>query len=196
LVTSDTERQHLAEELARGPERRLAEIAELVAQLAPGDREGPTVRALEHVHQAREDLAALSAGLYPGELSELGLAGALTQVAARGPLSVEARISVPPLSDELEAAAYFVACEALTNVVKHAAVDRAQLRAEVQEGLLVIEVTDDGRGGADAAGAGLTGLADRVMTLGGTLRIDTVTSGGTRVTAALPLAPAQEEDSG
>jgi signal transduction histidine kinase len=87
---------------------------------------------------------------------------------------------------EIEASAYFIVAEALTNVVKHAHAARAQVRAAVQDGLLHVEVRDDGIGGADPGGHGLVGINDRVTALGGQLRIEDAPGGGTVVAATLP----------
>ena len=93
------------------------------------------------------------------------------------------------LSPEVEATAYFVASEALANVAKHANASRAVVRATRENGLLVVEVSDDGVGGADAgAGSGLNGLADRVEAHGGRLSIDSVRNSGTRVVVEIPCA--------
>jgi signal transduction histidine kinase len=94
-----------------------------------------------------------------------------------------------PLPAPVEAAAYFVASEALTNVAKHAAATQATVRTAWADGAAVIEVIDDGVGGADlAAGSGLQGLADRIEALGGSLRVESAPGEGTRVWARIPLA--------
>jgi signal transduction histidine kinase len=89
---------------------------------------------------------------------------------------------------EIEASAYFIVAEALTNVVKHAAATRADVTARVEGMLLLVEVRDDGVGGADNGGHGLVGIGDRVTALGGCLEIDSPAGGGTRIVATLPLA--------
>ena len=103
------------------------------------------------------------------------------------PLPVKNRVSVQRLAPEVEATAYFVVAEALTNVAKHSHADRAAVSAEVENGGLHIEVRDDGIGGANAAGTGLVGLADRVAALAGTLRLESPADGGTLVTADIPV---------
>ena len=91
----------------------------------------------------------------------------------------------------MEAAAYFVCSEALTNIAKYAHASQASVRLETGDGVLTVEVADDGAGGADpAGGSGLRGLVDRVEALGGRLRIDSPPGRGTRLTAQLPLAQA------
>jgi signal transduction histidine kinase len=91
------------------------------------------------------------------------------------------------LPPEIEASAYFIVAEALTNVVKHSEAARAEVRAVVEYDTLRVEVRDDGVGGADLDGAGLTGVADRAAALGGRLRIDSPAGGGTLMTAEFPL---------
>ena len=88
---------------------------------------------------------------------------------------------------EVEASAYFIIAEALTNVIKHAHAERVEVRARVHDGMLRIDVCDDGIGGADAQGPGLQGLADRAAALGGRLEVERPDVGGTRLTAALPI---------
>jgi signal transduction histidine kinase len=104
-------------------------------------------------------------------------------------LDVPVRVDVPAerFPAEIEASAYFIVAEALTNVVKHSHAGRAEVRASVAEGMLRIEVRDDGTGGADRDGHGLVGIADRATALGGRLEIESPAGGGTRVTATLPL---------
>jgi signal transduction histidine kinase len=123
-------------------------------------------------------------------LTEEGLAGALESLAARTPLPVE--ITAAPedrLPGEIEAAAYFVVCEAIANAVKHAQATEIRVSAERRNGRLVIEVEDDGIGGArENGGSGLRGLVDRVEAHGGTLRVESPPGGGTRVIGELPCA--------
>ena len=99
---------------------------------------------------------------------------------------------MPPerFAAEIEASAYFIVAEALTNVVKHADAQRAEVRASVEDGMLHVEVRDDGIGGADPHGHGLVGIADRVTALGGRLAVGEAIGGGTLVAASLPLSEA------
>jgi signal transduction histidine kinase len=117
-----------------------------------------------------------------------GLAVALESLAARAPVPLTLKVDVPGKGDEaIEVAAYYVVCESLTNIGKHADARSATVEVVEREGKLVIEVADDGRGGADAErGSGLRGLADRVEALGGRLRVWTPVGGGTLVRAELP----------
>jgi signal transduction histidine kinase len=103
------------------------------------------------------------------------------------PVPVEIGVSVERLAPEVEATAYYIVAEALTNVAKHSHADRASVSARVENGDLRIQVRDDGIGGAKAAGTGLVGLADRVAALDGTLRLETPAGGGTLVAADIPV---------
>jgi signal transduction histidine kinase len=104
------------------------------------------------------------------------------------PVPVEIDVVVGPLPAAVEATAYFVVAEALTNVAKHACADRAAVLARIEDGTLAVEVRDDGAGGARPEGSGLVGLADRLAVLDGRLRIESPADGGTLIAAAIPLA--------
>jgi signal transduction histidine kinase len=112
----------------------------------------------------------------------------LQALALRTPISVEV-IAIPArrLPERVEAAAYYVVAEALANVQKHADAQSVMVRATIDEGQLVVEVADDGTGGADARGSGLRGLADRVEALGGSLQLQSPPDGGTRLVARIPF---------
>jgi signal transduction histidine kinase len=121
-------------------------------------------------------------------LTERGLETALEVLAARTPIPVELDVSVPErLPEPVEAAAYYVASEALANVVKHAKAQAAGVRVEHEGSQAVIEVEDDGVGGANPDGSGLCGLRDRVETLNGRLHIESLPGVGTVVRAELPV---------
>src|SRR5204863_5890646 len=146
-------------------------------QFGPGDPELERVLgdAVSELQVAVEELRELARGVHPAVLTEEGLPGALVSLAARTPMPV--RIEATPedrLPGEIEAAAYFVACEAIANAVKHAHATQIRVSAHRRNGTLVIEVEDDGVGGAreNGSGSGLRGLVDRVEAHGGTLRID------------------------
>jgi signal transduction histidine kinase len=135
------------------------------------------------------ELRELARGMYPAILTDAGLGPALESLAYRA--SVPARIaSVPPvrLSAPVEATAYFVVSEALANVAKHAKASHATIDAHLEDGHLMVEVTDDGVGGASASGgSGLIGLTDRVAALNGSLRVQSPVGGGTRILAEIPV---------
>jgi len=103
------------------------------------------------------------------------------------PVPVENDVSVGRLPAAVEATAYFVVAEALTNVAKHARAERAGVTARVEDGTLVVHVRDDGVGGAQRDGSGLTGLTDRLAALDGELRVESPVHGGTVVAATIPL---------
>jgi signal transduction histidine kinase len=103
-------------------------------------------------------------------------------------LPVDVDVPRERLPADIEASAYFIVAEALTNVVKHAKASRASVRASIDDGVLTLEVRDDGVGGADPAGHGLLGVADRVDALGGRLKIEGADGSGTTLTARLPLS--------
>jgi signal transduction histidine kinase len=104
-------------------------------------------------------------------------------------LDVPVRLDVPPerFAADIEASAYFVVAEALTNVVKHAHAEHAEVRVFVEDGMLHVHVRDDGVGGADPVGHGLVGIADRVTALGGRFAVQDATGGGTLAAASIPL---------
>jgi signal transduction histidine kinase len=136
---------------------------------------------------AQAQLSALARGIHPAELTELGLAEALHELCGRAGTTIEWTIADRRLDAATEAAAYFVCSEALANVAKHSGASETTVRVATDNGLLTVEVTDDGVGGADAAaGTGLQGLSDRVETLGGRLTVASPPEGGTRVVAELP----------
>jgi signal transduction histidine kinase len=109
-------------------------------------------------------------------------------LAGRMPLPVEVGVSVGRLPRPVEASAYFVVAEALTNVAKHSRAGRAAVTAHIEDGTLHVRVRDDGVGGARADGSGLVGLADRLAVLDGRLEVENPADGGTLVAAAIPLA--------
>ena len=144
--------------------------------------------AAAELEQATAELRELARGIHPGLLTDRGLVPALEALASRAPVPVElsAEVERRP-APGVEAAAYFLVSEALANVAKHAGADEATVRVSNQNGSLLIEVTDDGRGGADPDGSGLRGLADRVSALDGEFSVLEAGSGGTVVRASIPL---------
>jgi signal transduction histidine kinase len=144
--------------------------------------------AVEQLQAAVHELRELARGVHPAILTEEGLAAALESLVVRAPLPV-VLVAAPDrrLSAEVEATAYFVACEGLANVVKHADASAATISARRDDGLLLVEVADDGIGTASSnGGSGLRGLGDRVEALGGRLRVETPAEGGTRIVAEIP----------
>jgi signal transduction histidine kinase len=184
LVTAaEAERRHFGERLRGSAEWHL-DAAEQ-ALTAEGDRAGSLATELRSV---RTDIQTLAEGLHPAALVHGGLDGALAALATSSTISVEvvARTGqrLPPA---VEGAAWFVCSEALANVAKHSAASCAHVRVARRDGVLHIEISDDGRGGADPArGSGLRGLAERVEALGGRLWVAERLGGGTVVAAELP----------
>jgi signal transduction histidine kinase len=143
--------------------------------------------ALEHAQRGNTELRELAHGILPPVLVQGGLRSGVRSIVSRLDLPVEVEVPSERFPAEVEASAYFVVAEALTNVVKHSHAERAEVRARVEDGMLRVEVRDDGVGGADANGHGLVGLSDRVAALGGQLNVESRANGGTRLAAALPL---------
>ena len=189
------ERQRLERNLHDGAQQRLValslDLGLLEEQLA-GDR-----AAKERIHKARREVAAsldelreIARGIHPAVVTAHGLAVALEQLAAHAAVPIHLKVEVPGrLSEAIEVASYYVVAESLTNVSKYAQASVATVGVSLSKGLLVVEVTDNGIGGADTErGSGLRGLADRVEALGGRLRVWSPTGGGTRVQAEIPCA--------
>jgi signal transduction histidine kinase len=196
VAAGDAERLRIERDLHDGAQQRLVSVAlDLrVAQRRLAEA-GPEIAkvlgdAVENLQAAIEELRELARGVYPPILTEEGLAAALRSLGDRAPLPVSVDAGADRgLSPEIASAAYFVACEALTNAVKHASPSRVTISAAQENGSLVLAIEDDGLGGADARkGTGLRGLADRVESYGGRLRIETRPGDGTRIIAELPCA--------
>ena len=189
LRTRDEERRRLDLRLRQGAEQRLEALRVVLEDArrdANADIGARIDQAQERLAGALADVRELASGLHPRELVEHGLERALADLAERSPTSVRVELSLDPLPYEAEAATYFVCAEALANVTKYASASQVEMSVAVQDGCVSIEVSDDGVGGADSAGTGLAGLADRVGALGGTLHIDSPIGGGTRLRAELP----------
>jgi signal transduction histidine kinase len=139
--------------------------------------------------EALEELRDLARGIRPPILTDRGLEAAIAALAMRSPLPVSLSVDVPERpADAVETAAYFVVAEALANATKHADATAIDISVRRVDGVLAVEVIDDGRGGADPAGGGLTGLRQRVGALDGTLDVVSPVGGPTTVRAELPCA--------
>jgi signal transduction histidine kinase len=195
-TAADEERRRIERDLHDGAQQRLVALAlELrSAQRALGEGADPEIDGLlastaDELQVAVDELRALAHGIHPGTLTQAGLASALESLAARMPLPVTVEALPDRLSPDVEATAYFVASEALTNVAKHAQATKAAIRAKRNGGTLSIEVWDDGIGGAKAGtGSGLHGLADRVEAHGGRLSVESAPGAGTRIVGEIPCA--------
>jgi PAS domain S-box-containing protein len=194
VTAGDEERRRVVRDLHDGGQQRLVHTImtlELACgALAEGDEEAPALvaEALEHARQANEDLRELSHGILPATLTRGGLRAGVDTVVSRLPLRVATHVSVGRLPSVVEATAYFIVAEALTNIAKHARAGRADVSVHVDDGTLRIAVRDDGVGGARPAGSGLVGLRDRLEALGGRLRIDSPNGRGTLLAAEIPLS--------
>ena len=137
--------------------------------------------------QALVELRDLARGIHPAVLAVRGLDAAVSALAGRSNVPVSVVVEIPDnLSEQVESAAYFVIAEALANVAKHAQATRASVAVATKDGVIAVEVTDDGAGGADSAGGGLAVLADRVASLGGHLEVTSPAGGPTSIRAELP----------
>ena len=163
-----------------------------LAQHAQDRGDGETARtlfdeALGHAEQANIELRDLAQGILPSVLARGGLAASVEELVERLRLTVSIDVIPDRFRPEIEANAYFVVAEALTNLAKHSRARSAMVAGWVEGNLLHVDVSDDGVGGARPEGGGLRGLADRVAAVGGSMRIDSPSGGGTRITATLPL---------
>jgi signal transduction histidine kinase len=192
LDAGQKERQRLERDLHDGAQQRLVALSLRLGVLQA--KLGANPEAILEVTQARQQIAVslaelrdVARGLHPAVLSAHGLAVALESLGARAPVPVRMSVNVDGrVADAIEVAAYYVVCESLTNIGKHAQATSATVEVAKTTDQIVVEVIDDGRGGADSErGSGLRGLADRVEALGGRLYVWT-SRDGTRVRAELP----------
>lgn len=192
LEAGDEERRRLERRLHDGAERRLRDLAEVLrrnqmSSQGEGTKRG-IARAEKQLGGTLDDLSRLSRGLHPRVLSELGLEAALAGLAEAFPIPMQIRAARDPLPPDVELVAYFVCSEAVANVAKHASASHVVVSVKTDDRRTLIEVEDDGIGGADiASGAGLRNLADRVEVFGGTLAVESILGRGTRLTAEIPL---------
>jgi signal transduction histidine kinase len=186
-------RRRLERDLHDGAQQRLVSLAlslRILRSKVEGDPDA--VRELDsarhELDQALDELRELARGIHPSVLSDRGLEAALDGLARRAPLPVELeQTPAERLPDQVESAAYFVVAEALTNVAKYAEATHASVNVRRQNGQVLVEVSDDGVGGADpATGSGLHGLLDRVSAVGGRLEVDSRPGEGTTIRASLP----------
>jgi len=194
VKTADSERRRVERNLHDGAQQRLVSLSVLLSlaqtRLASQpDRELKTVlsQASDELQAALTELRELARGLHPVILTHQGLNAAVHSLAEQATLPVTVAIPDERFSAAVETTAYFVVCEALVNVTKHAHASAATVSINHADRRLSVQVTDDGIGGANLeAGSGLVGLADRVAALGGQLHINSPLGGGTRVCAELP----------
>jgi PAS domain S-box-containing protein len=186
---ADAERQRIQRNLHDGAQQRLIGVLLILGQLrrSPDELEARLALATDELAAGLQELRELASGLHPAVLSERGLTPALEALALRAPLPVELE-ALPDqrLPEHAEATAYYVVAEALANAQKHANARRIVVRVTVDRNTLVVEVADDGIGGADVEGSGLRGLADRVEAHSGRLTVESPRGRGTRVVAEIP----------
>jgi signal transduction histidine kinase len=195
VATQLAERHRIERNLHDGAQQRLLALAFQLraAQLRAADSDAGRAlgrdldAAVEELQAAVAELRALANGLHPALLTDGGLAAALEDLAARAPVPVHLDVSADRFAPAVEAAAWFVACEAVANSVKHAHAASVEIVAGRRNGTLHVAIRDDGVGGADPMGPGLRGISDRAEAVGGQLRIGPGPSGcGTQVDLELP----------
>ena len=201
VAATDAERRRIERDLHDGAQQRLVSLAMNLgmARASLTDAPEPVRQVIEQAHdeatEALAELRELVRGLHPAVLDDRGLDAALSGIAANAPLPVRLRVDVPTrCAPGVEAVAYFVVSEALTNVAKHAGASRAEVTVDRTGDRLRIVVTDDGRGGAtrgdgvgrNGGGTGLRGLAQRAAAVDGTLTVESPPGGPTTITVELP----------
>jgi signal transduction histidine kinase len=195
VAAADETRRRIERDLHDGAQQRLVHTV-IVQQLALRALENGDANlgelmteALQHAEQANYELSELAHGILPSVLTREGLRAGVLALVSRMSLPVSVDVTVERLPAGIEATAYFIVSEALTNVVKHAHANAATVTARVDGGVLQIEIRDDGIGGAHTGDStGLLGLEDRVTALDGRLEVESPPGQGTRVSAVLPLA--------
>ncbi|GHC78712.1 histidine kinase [Nocardiopsis terrae] len=189
----EAERRRIERDLHDGAQQQLISLAMQVGLARMDAPPGSDMeRALSSVHaQAKEIIGSLREivhGIHPKILSDRGLPSALPDLADRSAVPVRTRVDLPRrLPAHVEGTAYYVAAESLSNIAKHADATSVRLKAALDGDTLIVETTDDGRGGADpGGGTGLTGLADRVAVVGGRIWLSSPPGGPTRLRAEIP----------
>jgi signal transduction histidine kinase len=195
IEAADAERRRVGRDLHDGAQQRLMAVSNLLTatrRKLGDDGDGAARELLElaaaELSAANAELRELARGLHPIALSERGLHDALEALTAGCAIPVHVDVPELELPERVALAAYFLVAESLTNVVRYARANTARVRAVFENGALIIEVSDDGVGGADpSAGTGLRGLADRLDVLGGELAVYSPSGAGTRVTGTIPV---------
>ncbi|UQX04805.1 sensor histidine kinase [Streptomyces sp. RerS4] len=188
----EAERRRIERDLHDGAQQRLVALTMALGLARLDTPPGPLADQLDKAHEearaALAELRELIHGIHPRVLTDYGLQDAVADAADRCTVPVDVDLALPGRPTQaVEAAAYFVVCEALANVDKHSGADRARVSGGHRDGRLFLEVRDDGRGGADAsAGSGLTGLADRVSVLDGRLALTSPPGGPTLLRVEFP----------
>jgi signal transduction histidine kinase len=193
LTEADEARRRVVRDLHDGAQQRLVhtivtlKMAQRALEKADADVPSLLAEALEQAQRGIAELRELSHGMLPAALTRGGIRAGVKEVLRGLDLPVRADLPAERFAGEIEASAYFVVAEGLTNVVKHARASSAQVSVRAEDATLSIEVVDDGIGGADPTGHGLVGMNDRVTALGGRLEVESPAGGGTRLVVTLPL---------
>ena len=193
VAAEDDARRRIVRDLHDGAQQRLVQTIvtlKLARRAAQDDGESAdalVVEALDQAEQANSELRELAQGILPTILARGGLRAGVDTLVSRVRVPVDVDVTDERLPAEIEATAYFVVAEALTNVVKHSQAQSAEVKAWIDDSVLHLDVTDDGVGGARPNGTGLLGLTDRLAALGGHLRVESPPGGGTRIAATLRL---------
>ena len=194
IDAADEERRRVGRDLHDGAQQRLLGVSNLLKVASRSVGDDPKAAEIlqladEELRTAHAELRHLARGLHPVALSERGLLAALESLASGCEAEVSIDFEAEPVPQHVELAAYFVISEALSNASKHAGAGAVRVHVAQEPRALLVEVADDGRGGADAAaGTGLRGLADRIDAFGGRLQVQSPPGGGTLVSARMPLA--------
>jgi signal transduction histidine kinase len=193
LEAGDEERDRLERDLREGAQRALDELAETLRGACASAAAGQTIERIaqseRRLARARDELRRLARGIHPRELSEEGFAAGLASLTEDFTLPVHVVLPAIDASPSVQACMYFVCAEALTNVAKYASASHVAISVRSSAGGIVVEVEDDGVGGADPdRGTGLRGLADRIEAFGGTLTVDSLPGRGTHLIAVIPHA--------
>ncbi|MFC3983791.1 sensor histidine kinase [Streptosporangium jomthongense] len=193
VAAFESERRRIERDLHDGAQQRLVALTMTLgmARLTEGEETAELVaRAHGQAKLALAEIRDLIRGIHPQILTDRGLPAAVADVADRSPIPVDVSVTLPRLPEAVESVAYFVVSEALANVARHSGAAHARVEGRLDGGLLVVEVVDDGRGGADPArGSGLAGLADRVSVVDGRLMLSSPAGGPTLLRVEIPCVP-------
>ena len=185
----DAERRRIERDLHDGLQQRLVALAMLLGRARRNGSDDLYRQAHDEAQRAVEELREVAWRVYPAALDELGLAEALATVAERSPVPVRIHCDLPVRpAPQVETAAYFTVREAVTNAAKHAGATLVEVSITAPDTMVIVRITDDGTGGADPDGSGLTGLARRVAALDGRFTVSSPPGGPTVVEVILPCA--------
>jgi signal transduction histidine kinase len=200
IAAADEARRRIERDLHDGLQQRLVSLllrAALAEASVPADRpdlKRDLARIADGLGEALEAVRDIARGIHPAILSEGGLGPAVKALARGSAVPVTVHANLPGrLPERVEAGAYYIVCEALANAAKHARATAVEISLGHRRNALDLSVRDDGIGGADGTGPGLTGLADRVHTLAGTMQLISPPGRGTHLRVSLPTGPGQPD---